>query len=193
MREKNIKRAARALYLSQGDDKNELLSKRIQDEEASKLVKDQGRALVVLEHLCLPSGTWDYSEYEMADLLRAKLENKGHRIQADDEPDTEQYAEEKRIARERRTARVPDVFGMKLDPIESKKEEHMCDCHNHLHQVCDVCQKTPAEKVEAVAREAGLVPNKEQNLTADSEEELEALIRGIRLGWGAAMSSELRK
>lgn len=122
MRDKNITRAAKALYQSQGDDKNELLAKRIHDPKVKEIVKDQGRVLVVLEKLILPKGTDAYSEEEMGKLLRKKLIKKGHRIQGDDEKDSPSYAAEKEKAMKDRLARVSSVLGMTLDK-DGKKEE----------------------------------------------------------------------
>lgn len=125
MRQKNVKRAARALFLTQGDDKNKLLAKMIQDPEVAERVKDQGRALVVLEKLILPYGKLSYTEEEMETLLFKKLKKKGHRIQDNEEEDTPEYAEEKRQATEARLAMVPDVLGRNLKVEEESvvKEE----------------------------------------------------------------------
>src|SRR5688572_14638243 len=114
MREKNIRRAAHALFMSQGDDKNQILAERINDPEARKLVKGQGRALVVLEKYILPQGTDSYTEDQMYEMLYNKLTKKGHRIQGDDEEDTPEYAEEKRRAIEARSSMVPGLFGKTL-------------------------------------------------------------------------------
>ena len=124
MREKNIRRAAEALYMSQGDDKNQILGSRISDPEAKKLVKDQGRVLVVLEKLILPKGKDAYTKDEMYELLYNKLVKKGHRIQGDDEEDTPEYAAEKKAAIEARSAMVPGLFGKTLqEAVDAKNEE----------------------------------------------------------------------
>lgn len=123
MREKNIKRAAHCLYLSQGDDKNKLLARRITDKKARKVVEDQGRALVVLEKLVLPYKKEDYDEDEMFKLLMKKLKKKGHRIQDDESEDDEQYAKEKAEATEKRLARVPTFLGMSLSELDEEEAQ----------------------------------------------------------------------
>lgn len=120
MREKNIKRAAKALYLSQADDKNDLLSRRISDPKARKLVQDQGRALIILEKIVLPYKKEDYSCEEMEILLTKKLKKKGHKIQADDAEDTPEEAKEKKRTTAARRERVPDLFGMVLEDEQPK-------------------------------------------------------------------------
>jgi hypothetical protein len=128
MKSKNIKRAAHALYQSQADDKNELLVSCLSgNPDAVKLVKDQGRALVVLEKLVLPQGKYDFSEEEMERILLRKLTKKGHRIQEDDAEDTPEYAAEKKAALDARTARVPDLFGKSLADLSPKEEDPVLD------------------------------------------------------------------
>lgn len=122
MRDKNIKRAAHALYLSQGDDKNSELGKRINDPEAKRLVKDQGRAIVCIEKLLLPYGKDDYSEEEMYERITTRLKKKGHRIQGDEEEDTPEYLEEKRKYEEARKARVTSIWGHE-NPVPEKEKE----------------------------------------------------------------------
>lgn len=123
MRKKNVKKAAHALFLAQGDDKNAILATRIHDREVRGIVKDQGRALVLLEKLILPQGKLAFTEEEMEQLLLKKLKKKGHRIQDDDEEDTPEYAEEKRAMREAKLAMVPSVLGISLDEHEAKKQQ----------------------------------------------------------------------
>lgn len=127
MREKNIRRAAEALFASQGDDKNKVLASFIENKEVRKVVKDQGRALLILERLCLPEGKFSFTMEEMHSSLLRKLEKKGHRIQKDDEEDTEQFAQEKQQAKTERLAMVNNVLGKTLDelPPEEEKEEEV--------------------------------------------------------------------
>lgn len=127
MRKKNIRRAAAALFVSQGDDKNKVLGSFIESKEVRQRVKDQGRALLILERLCLPEGKFSFTEEEMYSSLLKKLEKKGHRIQEDDEEDTEQFAQEKLQAKSERLAQVSDVLGKTLDdlPPEEEKEEEV--------------------------------------------------------------------
>lgn len=151
MREKNIRRAAEALFASQGDDKNKVLASFIENKEVRKVVKDQGRALLILERLCLPEGKFSFTMEEMHSSLLRKLEKKGHRIQKDDEEDTEQFAQEKQQAKTERLAMVNNVLGKTLDelpPDEEKEEEKPCGCG--AETVCDTCQgvSTPCHKDE---------------------------------------------
>lgn len=140
MRDKNIKRAAHALFLSQGDDKNSALAKRISDKKARKLVKDQGRALIIIEKLLLPFGKDDYSEEEIYDIITKKLTKKGHRIQDDEAEDTPQYAEEKRKYEEARAARVPNLFDkVEEDTDEEVKPEPVT---YRFHKVKEKCKGT---------------------------------------------------
>lgn len=122
MREKNVRRAARALYMSQADDKNALLSRYVHSKNARTLVQDQGRALVLLEKLLLPQGKDSYSEDEMYSLLRKKLKKKGHRIQDNEEEDTPEYAAEKKAWEEARRAEVPSLFGRTLEELEEEEK-----------------------------------------------------------------------
>jgi hypothetical protein len=147
VKEKNIKRAAHALYQSQADDKNELLTSCISgNPDAVKLVKDQGRALVVLEKLVLPQGKADYSEAEMEAILLKKLRKKGHRIQGDEEEDTPEYAAEKSAALEARTSRVPDLFGKKLSDLP-EEEKTTCSSTASLEEVTqELIDKTIAQQ-----------------------------------------------
>jgi hypothetical protein len=105
MREKNVRRAAKALWLQQADDKNEILCRQLYG-ETRKIVADQGRALIILEKIALPFGKEDYTEEEMFELLLKKLMKKGHRIQNDTEPDDEKRAAEKKEALQRRWEQV---------------------------------------------------------------------------------------
>lgn len=123
MRQKNIKRAAHGLYLTQADDKNKLLSKLCTTPEAKELVQDQGRALVILEKLVLPQGTDSYDEDEMAAILLKKLKKKGHRIQDDEEEDDEQYAEEKEKWAAARLEKVPTLFGKSIKDEKDEKDK----------------------------------------------------------------------
>ena len=123
MRKKNIKKAAEALFASQGDDKNKLLATFIEDNEARKLVKNQGRALLILERLCLKEGKFSFTEDEIYDSLLRKLEKKGHRIQEDDEEDTEEFAQEKSQAKTERLAMVDNVLGKTLDELPEEEEK----------------------------------------------------------------------
>jgi hypothetical protein len=127
MREKNVVRAAEALYNAQADDKNALLASRITDKEVAKMVKDQGRALVVLEKLVLPYGKNAFEKDEMSEILLKKLKKKGHRIQDDETPDDEQYAAEKEKYMAERLEKVPTLLGMQLSDLEEKepKEEEL--------------------------------------------------------------------
>jgi hypothetical protein len=122
MRRKNVKRAATALFLSQGDDKNKELTKKIYDKNTQEVVADQGRALIILEKLVLPFGKEDFSEEEMECFLTKKLNKKGHRIQDDEEEDTELRAEEKEFAMQRRYQRVHGP-GAVLPPKEESKPD----------------------------------------------------------------------
>jgi hypothetical protein len=128
MRKKNIKKAAEALFASQGDDKNKLLATFIEDKEVKKLVKNQGRALLILERLCLADGKFSFTEEEMYDSLLRKLEKKGHRIQEDDEEDTEEFAQEKAQAKTERLAMVDNVLGKTLDQLPPEEETDPCTC-----------------------------------------------------------------
>lgn len=110
------------MYLSQADDKNSLLARRITDPKARRLVEDQGRALILLEKLVLPYGQEAYEEDEMTHLLKKKLVKKGHRIQGDTEEDDEKYASEKKKATEARRTKVPSLFGMVLEDAEQPSE-----------------------------------------------------------------------
>lgn len=122
MREKNIRRAAHALYLSQGDDKNTILASNLIDKEPSKLVKDQGRALVILEKLVLPQGKYAYSEEEMYNALYSALANHGHRIQDDEAEDEEVYLQEKEDYEAQRKAVVPSLLGKTVEQVKAEKE-----------------------------------------------------------------------
>jgi hypothetical protein len=125
MREKNLRRAADALYAAQADDKNSILASKIEDKDVAKLVKDQGRALVVLEKLILPYGQNSFDADEMYDLLIFKLMAKGHRIQDNETPDDEEYAEEKSRYMEERLLKVPALLGTTLEEVQQaeKKED----------------------------------------------------------------------
>lgn len=132
VRDKNIRRAARALFMSQGDDKNSILAKQISGDSdhadsVKSLVKDQGRVLVILEKLVLPLGQHSFSEEEMYGLLTSKLEKKGHRIQDDEEEDTPEYAAEKQAAIEARAKLVPDLFGVSVAELEAEKTNDLPD------------------------------------------------------------------
>lgn len=118
MRQKNIRRAAEALFESQGDDKNKVLASFIENKEVRKRVADQGRALLILERLCLPQGKFSFSMEEIHESLLRKLEKKGHRIQEDDETDTEQYAQEKEKAKRERLAMVDNVLGKTIEDLK---------------------------------------------------------------------------
>jgi len=106
LRKKNVKRAAKALFESQGDDKNANLAARIYDREIREIVKDQGRALLILEKLVLPLDQEDFSQEEMEYRLTKKLLKKGHKLQDDEVEDTELEAAKKQEAMQRRFARV---------------------------------------------------------------------------------------
>jgi hypothetical protein len=123
MRQKNIRRAAEALFVSQGDDKNKILASFIENKEVSKRVADQGRALLILERLCLPQGKFSFSLEEIHGALMKKLEKKGHRIQDDDTEDDEQYSKEKETALRQRIQLVPEVLGRTLEDLTIAKEE----------------------------------------------------------------------
>lgn len=125
MRQKNIERAAEALYVSQGDDKNSILGSFISDKEVRKRVKDQGRALLILERLLLPPGKFSFTKDEIHNALIRRLEKKGHRIQGDDDVDEDQFAQEKEAARVQRLAMVDNVLGKTLEdlPADDKGEE----------------------------------------------------------------------
>lgn len=129
MREKNIARAAHALFLSQGDDKNSQLAERIQDKEVRRMVKDQGRVMILTERLLLPTGQHDYSEEEMYERLTNKLIKKGHRIQDNEEEDTEQYAAEKEAYDTSRAARVPSIWGQPL--VEEEKDNKQVETEDN--------------------------------------------------------------
>lgn len=117
MRQKNIRRAAEALYESQADDKNKLLASFIDNKEVRKRVADQGRALLILERLCLPQGKFSFTLEEIHTALLRKLEKKGHRIQEDDAEDDEQYAKEKEQFTRERLAMVGDVLGKTFEDL----------------------------------------------------------------------------
>lgn len=135
MRQKNIRRAAQALYESQADDKNKLLASFIDNKEVRKRVADQGRALLILERLCLPQGKFSFTIEEIHSALLKKLEKKGHRIQEDDAEDDEQYAREKEQFTRERLALVDNVLGKRmvdLPPEEEKTPEPVVDCGTDL-------------------------------------------------------------
>lgn len=123
MREKNILRAAEALYRAQADDKNAILASLIDNKEASKLVKDQGRALVILEKIILPRGQNTFEVEEMQELILKKLKKKGHRIQDNETPDDEEYAAEKKQYMDERLAKVPELLGVSLNDLKTPEEE----------------------------------------------------------------------
>lgn len=123
MRQKNIRRAAEALHASQGDDKNKVLASFIPNKEVRKRVQDQGRALLILERLCLPSGKFSFTVEEIHGTLLRKLEKKGHRIQGDEEEDTEQFAQEKEQAMRDRLSQVDSVLGKTIAQLEQEQEE----------------------------------------------------------------------
>lgn len=123
MREKNIRRAAHALYAAQADDKNAILGSRVEDKEVRTLIKDQGRALTILEKIILPYGQNSFDEDQMYDLLFRKLKKKGHRIQDDETPDDEQYAAEKKAYMDERTAKVPTLLGLSLADLPQDEEQ----------------------------------------------------------------------
>jgi hypothetical protein len=123
VREKNILRAAQALFASQGDDKNKVLASFIDNKDVRKRVQDQGRALLILERLCLPQGKFSYSIEEVHSALLTKLEKKGHRIQKDDAEDDEQYAEEKERFTKERLEMVGDVLGKTLADVAACGEK----------------------------------------------------------------------
>lgn len=132
MRQKNIRRAAEALFASQGDDKNKVLGSFIDNKEVRKRVQDQGRALLILERLCLPQGKFSFSVNEIHSALLTKLEKKGHRIQEDDAEDDEQYAEEKEQFTKERLEMVGDVLGKTVAEVEQEKTlcGHLSPIHN---------------------------------------------------------------
>lgn len=181
MREKNIRRAARGLYFSQGDDKNKLLATRIIDEDARQLVEDQGRALVILEKLLLPQGKFDYSADEMNFLIKENLVKKGHKIQGDKEEDTPQYAEESKIAREVRLARVPTVLGMSLNdpPVEKEKVVEELTFEEKLEVLAPNLKENNSNQDQYPEQIEEVNELFEQNLNDLWEEAFE---RGVRLG-----------
>src|SRR6476646_64766 len=139
MREKNVLRAAEALFSSQGDDKNKVLASFIEDKEVRGRVKDQGRALLILERLVLPTGKFSYTKEEMHLALLNKLKKKGHRIQADDAEDDEQYAREKEQFVAERQALVSDVLGKTVEQVE--QEQALCGNLSPVHQYPCVLEK----------------------------------------------------
>jgi hypothetical protein len=131
MRQKNVLRAAEALFVSQGDDKNKVLASFIDNKDVRNRVKDQGRALLILERLVLPQGKFSYTKEEMHLALLKKLEKRGHRIQADDAEDDEQYAQEKEQFVTERQAMVSDVLGKTVEQVE--QEEKRCGNLSPVH------------------------------------------------------------
>lgn len=138
MRQKNIRRAAEALFASQGDDKNKVLASFIQDKEVRKRVQDQGRALLILERLCLPQGKFSFTFEEIHTALLTKLEKKGHRIQEDDAEDDEQYAKEKEQFTKERLEMVGDVLGKTVAEVEQEK---LCGALSPVHSFTCVLPK----------------------------------------------------
>jgi hypothetical protein len=172
MRQKNIERAAEALFVSQGDDKNKLLASLIPDKEVRERVKDQGRALLILERLCLPQGKFAFTKEEIHGSLLRKLAKKGHRIQDNEELDDEQFAAEKETARIQRLAMVDNVLGKTLEDLETS-----CSCSEYENLVCDICQGTTGKDVPVQKDEFGNVIDIFGNVVEDLPEQLEEQIQ----------------
>lgn len=200
MRKKNIRRAAAALFVSQGDDKNKVLGSFIESKEVRQRVKDQGRALLILERLCLPEGKFSFTEEEMYSSLLKKLEKKGHRIQEDDEEDTEQFAQEKEQAKRERLAQVDNILGKTLDdlPPEEEKEaqEESCPCHkDEFGNVVEPVVECGTDLGDWPSPEIDYYKNRPDLLAIDTEYDLpdvawqligQAYIDGIRTGRNSA-------
>lgn len=146
MREMNVLRAAEALFASQGDDKNKVLASFIDNKDVRTRVKDQGRALLILERLVLPTGKFSYTKEEMHLALLKKLEKKGHRIQADDAEDDEQYKQEKEQFVTERQAMVSDVLGKTVEEVEQAKA--LCGNLSPIHGFSCILKKGHDQSTE---------------------------------------------
>lgn len=76
--------------------------------------------------------------------LLKKLEKKGHRIQEDEEEDTEEFAQEKVQAKEERLLQVGDVLGKTLEDLAVEEETQAePDCETEIQPL-----DSPGEVVE---------------------------------------------